>query len=526
MEDTKIIEFLKSRKDISPNDYDGSYELVAKTIQLLSKQKIKDLGVTDLEMIYFMTIHTGKSSFEHKVKKVELSHMDQVSKTELEQLIKTVENNAKDGRYKNPFGKNANIGMFGAAFFKFAKTSDESARVFLEMCIKIDQETNENKLLQIVSQHLQNDLKGIGIATVSQILHCLKPTIFPVINNAVSDMSKSYLNIKDPKNIHQYAENSQKIKEFRDKNFQFKNFIILDRALYELNLKEIEKEQENTEPLINPSEPEDSMELNQIIYGPPGTGKTYQLMKEYFPRFTNKEDGSKRYEFITFHQSYSYEEFIEGIRPVNDTNGNLKYEVKDGVFKRLVKQAKNDQDNKYAIFIDEINRGNISKIFGELITLLEKDKRIGGENELKVTLPYSGEEFEIPSNLYVIGTMNTADRSISMIDVALRRRFEFKPLYPKYDIPTLKYGNLLKNLNKQLVEKIGPDCQIGHSYFLEGNETFDLEKVMNNKVIPLLQEYFYNEFGTIEEILKNCGVEISEEHKERGLIRFKNLIQE
>lgn len=525
MAEINIIEFLKQETDISPEQYDGSYELVSKTTELLSKENIENLGVVDLEMLYFMTIHTGKSSFDHKRKKVEESHLSAESQSVLKQLIDKIEIKASEEVYQNPFRENKHIGMFGAAFFKFSKTSEEDARTFLKMCIDIYKEDNEGNLFSIAQKYLQDSLKGIGIATVSQTLHCLKPTVFPVINTAVSEMGKKYIGIKDPKNIHEYAKNSEEIKKFRDNNLPFKNYIILDRALYKLNSKEKENNKGKIEEtLITTNEPDDSMEKNQIIYGPPGTGKTYQLKKEYFHLF-------KEYKFITFHQSYSYEEFIEGIRPSTGKNGELKYEVQDGIFKELAKKAEQDPDNKYAIFIDEINRGNISKIFGELITLLEEDKRINAENELKVTLPYSKDEFGIPSNLYVIGTMNTADKSIALIDVALRRRFEFKPLYPNYDLPKLKNKGLLEKLNKQIIEKIGPDCQVGHAYFLEGNGAFDLTKVMNNKIIPLLQEYFYNELSTIEEILKNCdlqthGIEIDEEYKERGLIRIKKQTQE
>jgi len=238
------------------------------------------------------------------------------------------------------------------------------------------------------------------------------------------------------------------------------------------------------------------------------------------------QEDVKRYEFITFHQSYSYEEFIEGIRPITDENGAIRYEVVSGVFKKLAKKAIKNPDKNFALFIDEINRGNISKIFGELITLIEEDKRIGAKNELKVRLSYSGDEFGVPSNLYVIGTMNTADRSIALVDIALRRRFVFEGMEPDETLVHEKYQALFVNLNQKIIGSIGPDYQIGHSYFMEkdGNG-FDIEKVMNQKVIPLLNEYFYNDIDSIEEILRSVGVSLDQEAKEKKRIVFEEYKQ-
>lgn len=236
----------------------------------------------------------------------------------------------------------------------------------------------------------------------------------------------------------------------------------------------------------------------------------------------------KRYEFITFHQSYSYEEFIEGIRPIikddasidNEAgDGNIHYEIRDGVFKKIVQRAIANPGKDYAIFIDEINRGNISRIFGELITLIEDDKRLGNENELHARLPYSQDDFAVPKNLFVIGTMNTADRSLALIDVALRRRFNFVAVDPEPRLVPAQFRDLFMKINEQLIKECGPDQQIGHSYFMKIQNEDDLKNAMDNKVIPLLNEYFYNDTDKLRTILKESGVEIDNKN---GRIVFKS----
>jgi DNA polymerase III delta prime subunit len=217
--------------------------------------------------------------------------------------------------------------------------------------------------------------------------------------------------------------------------------------------------------------------------------------------------------FITFHQSYGYEDFIEGLKPeVND--GNVLYNVKEGVFKEISEKARDDPENNYVLVIDEINRGNIAKIFGELITLIEDDKRCGKDKQgLSVELPYSKTEFSVPSNLYIIGTMNTADRSIALLDIALRRRFTFIEMMPdssiiKFDVGDVNIGSLLEGLNTMVSALIDRDHQIGHSYFCEIKKITDEEKakdklrfVWYRKIIPLLQEYFYNDWEQLKLVL-------------------------
>lgn len=366
-----------------------------------------------------------------------------------------------------------------------------------------------------------------------------------------------------------------------------------------------------------------SQPLNQILYGPPGTGKTYNTIikamdiinpklvqrdkdgnVEKYDTLKNKFDELKQQgqiEFVTFHQSYSYEEFVEGIKPDLESN-ELKYKLEDGIFKKICNSAKiniegdfekiysqfieeidenhefktqkgsfkirvNDNDGltirtgdnfeketcgtitkeqiknqtftsigrkqkleaitkylkeKYGLtfsasntvkphilIIDEINRGDVSKIFGELITLIEEDKRIGKEHQMTVTLPYSREPFGVPNNLYIIGTMNTADRSIALLDTALRRRFDFEEIMPKpellrgKDIEGVDLEQLLTKINDRIKNEYDRDHQIGHSYLMSVKDKEDLERAYKNRILPLLNEYFYNDINTVAKIL-NC----------------------
>ena len=231
---------------------------------------------------------------------------------------------------------------------------------------------------------------------------------------------------------------------------------------------------------------------------------------------------------ITFHQSYSYEEFIEGIRPsLNSNNGELSYELVSGIFKQLTDKAEKDPDNNFVLIIDEINRGNISKIFGELITLIEDTKRISSTDNkagLKVELPYSKCLFGVPDNLYIIGTMNTADRSITNIDTALRRRFvfeEFPPIPNHSSIGSVERNgkqinlqHLLKTINIRIEYLLDKDHQIGHSYFMNINTWDALCGKFRNNIIPLLQEYFYNDWEKIRLVLgDNDSWEKAEDNK-------------
>ena len=370
--------------------------------------------------------------------------------------------------------------------------------------------------------------------------------------------------------------------------------------------------------------------LNQILFGAPGTGKTYHTKKMAVEIINGKkartrEEINKEYEklieaeqivFTTFHQSLSYEDFIEGIKP-ETIDGNVTYEVKDGIFKSICKNAfskeitsdnfevvyqklldeidnsvdnklvletlvhakeftiyKNSKNNirfhsntekayeavikkevlehylktgealdwapytksvanyiiekynyiqneaiepkKHVLIIDEINRGNVSAIFGELITLLEEDKRKGNPEHIEAKLPYSGDNFSVPNNVYIIGTMNTADRSVEALDTALRRRFSFVEMQPDPEILSdekyekykdVDLSKLLKTINKRIELLIDKDHQIGHSYFIGIQNIVDLQRTFKDKIIPLLEEYFYGDFGKIGLVLGGAFIE-------------------
>ena len=298
---------------------------------------------------------------------------------------------------------------------------------------------------------------------------------------------------------------------------------------------------------------------NMILYGPPGTGKTYitatyaVLICGWYTLDTLKNmnhskimeiyhelEQEGRIGFTTFHQSYGYEDFIEGIRRVLDKektdaqnqseeqksekSRNLEYTMEAGVFKAFCEKAEKSK-KPYVFIIDEINRGNISRIFGELITLIEESKRKGEADERSVILPYSGLPFSVPSNVYIIGTMNTADRSIALLDTALRRRFSFVEMMPdtevlkdiKIEVPempdtvdkkagksTIDIQKLLEIINQRIEVLYDREHTIGHAYFcgLKKTATLDgLKNVFKKSVLPLLQEYFFDDYEKIAMVL-------------------------
>jgi len=299
--------------------------------------------------------------------------------------------------------------------------------------------------------------------------------------------------------------------------------------------------------------------LNQILYGPPGSGKTYNAvnhalsiaLKKDLKSLIDSQKGNDRQResdkedfdgllkdgqirFVTFHQSYSYEDFVEGIKP-RVVNNNIEYHIEPGVFKKICEDASapGNSEKNYVLIIDEINRGNISKIFGELITLIEDSKRIGNPEELSINLVYSRTKavtadpmnllpktparFGVPNNVYIIGTMNTADKSIALVDLALRRRFTFieypaDPTLLETTADGIDLENMLTRINERIEFLLDKDHSIGHSYLMGKNNTHQVLKVFRDKIVPLLCEYFHNDFKKISWVLGD--------HKERKDLEF------
>ncbi|MBI5607089.1 MAG: AAA family ATPase [Deltaproteobacteria bacterium] len=292
-----------------------------------------------------------------------------------------------------------------------------------------------------------------------------------------------------------------------------------------------------------------------ILYGPPGTGKTYwarqtafdlaalgaygRLFGDLSPEEKTKVDGNDTVAGLvrccTFHPSYGYEDFIEGYRP-KSIGGQLSFTLERGIFQAICEDARGKSE-KYVLLIDEINRGDIPRIFGELLTLLELDKR--GQS---VVLPLSGKLFAVPANLYVVGTMNTADRSIALLDTALRRRFGFVELMPDVEVfrnaligESIPLGPWLAALNGRIRGHLGRDgrnLQIGHAYLLEGGKPVTdfarFVRILADDIIPLVGEYCYEDYGALTQIL---GVGLVDEARQRireelfVLARREELVQ-
>ena len=290
----------------------------------------------------------------------------------------------------------------------------------------------------------------------------------------------------------------------------------------------------NIQPLWNAARQNDASSatsLNVILYGPPGTGKTYATARRCVAICDGTNEPSdererlrykqlvdaERVEFITFHESYGYEEFVEGLRPQTDGDAGFRLEPTKGVLKRIAERARASEE-PHVLIIDEINRANVSKVMGELITLLEEDKREGAPNEVSVTLPHSHEPFTLPANLHILGTMNTADRSIALLDTALRRRFQFEELAPDPDLledagkaTGVALPGVLRAMNERLEWLLDRDHLIGHAWFMSARTKADVDDAMRLKIIPLLAECFYEDWAKVQAVLGG-GEDFVERH--------------
>lgn len=292
-----------------------------------------------------------------------------------------------------------------------------------------------------------------------------------------------------------------------------------------------------------------------ILYGPPGTGKTYwaesaarnlaavsafgKLIEDLSETQKRVIDGDESSAGIVrmccFHPAYGYEDFLEGYRP-RTVNGQVAFDLRDGVFKQLCRDAVESPEQKFYLIVDEINRGDIPRIFGELLTTLEKDKR--GK---RIVLPVSQEVFTVPQNVFLIGTMNTADRSISLLDAALRRRFGFIEMMPdgsvlaNAEIAGVPLRAWFNALNERIREHVGRDArnlQIGHSYLMQAGKALrdmaSLKRAIRDDIIPLLEEYCYEDYATLGLILGDELVDVQRQRIQHHLFddgQEDNLVQ-
>ena len=416
------------------------------------------------------------------------------------------------------------------------KNKTEAKKYIKEYLVKKGIKVNKNiekKITEIVSFYFDFDINDtivllkensiLGIGKIDGPYEFRKnekfPHTKPIKWEKIFDSQESTLNINSTSSISKIDKTNDII--------SIENF--LENSTKDISIKQ------NIDifPIVQKIKKILDRKKQVILYGPPGTGKTYWAektclelaSKSAFNRSFNElsddelnqiyGNDNSLVRFCTFHPSYGYEDFIEGIK-TNIVNNQTFFSLKDGIFKKLCKDANKNHDKKYYLIIDEINRGDVSRIFGELITLLEVNKR--GK---KVILPLSGEVFYVPENVYIIATMNTADRSIALIDIALRRRFGFIELMPDYSIfsgiiiENLLLDKWLRNLNEKIIAHLGKDArnlQIGHSYFMENGKPIKdfgkFRRIIQEDIIPLIEEYCYEDYEIIKKILGSSFIDI------------------
>lgn len=327
-------------------------------------------------------------------------------------------------------------------------------------------------------------------------------------------------------------------------NFNQVKYNALRNEAYTVQHEAAEPEPVTSEPLESAAKPERGSLIRDLLtdtgqivfYGPPGTGKTYTA-QQFARWWLNEECDSPtdaQLDTVTFHPSFSYEDFIEGLTAKQTDSGDVAYEIEPGRFKEIAERAReayqenSDDPDPYILIIDEINRGNLAQIFGEMITALEADKRLEADNEVRISLAHSPTTFTVPPNLYLIGTMNTADRSIALVDAALRRRFRFLGFPPNYQALAEHHGFTwpegveraagagsgvdqlvalsilaIRALNREILAApdLGKGKQIGHSFLWNVESEDDLRVTWQFEILPLLEEYYFGQFDRIREDL-------------------------
>ena len=636
-ETQKLINALKVANDINPDEHDASYELVREVVKAYSNlDDLSKCDHNDLDLIYLSTVVNCQYSVEKKKERIESSHLKQSDKYNLNVLLDGLVEKSKNRFYKNVEpGKDWTIGMFG---YRHPKSNEQISSGLIPGFIKVCAELiskkeiqGENAILEKVDSVLKHEIFGYQAGNISQILHCLQPSVFPILNKKGRDLyEKLGVELEKPGEAKFYIQNVRRIQKFRDENnFKWKNYRVPDLLITHEEEKNMdEKRLDELVQLVRQSK-------NVIFTGAPGTGKT----------FTAVEIADKmgaEYKIVQFHPSYDYTDFVEGLRPV-EKNGTLGFERVDGEFKAFCKEARKstlegtvdnfdeaiekliadledskskwldipmilakktfrialnsygdgfvtlvkDEDGKYikhpnnfynfdqcynvykglpgvhsksldnyrkaivnymkdkygledykpgktegsekkpfVFIIDEINRGEVSKIFGETFYAIDVGYR--GKTEKTIQTQYQNlvkdadlykNGFYIPENVYIIGTMNDIDRSVESIDFAFRRRFTWQEITAddslsmldnndawkdygeKPDVITIeKLKNRLRNLNKAIenIEGLNSSYHIGASYLLKFATYFKdnelnykeiCEKLWQNHLRVVLFEY-------------------------------------
>ncbi len=435
------------------------------------------------------------------------------------------------------------------------QTDFDKLKIALKILLDENKQIGE-RLMKTVSDNGENKVYGLGPAVATAILIVVFPEKYAVYNGTVVEAMNSIQNEKKYSRDRNYF-----VKHYEEFN-KYANDLAkqhgislweLDWAWYYIanhpedkgtspsvsNVGSSNDIASNSDKIVMYNE-DPEFPRNIVLYGPVGTGKTFlatriasgiingsgltlQDLREWLKEPPSEETSKgKQIKMITMHKSYGYEQFVEGLRPQTTEKGAIYYETQAGAFKKFSDKAKeslqNGKNAKYVLILDEINRADISRVFGELITLLEQDKREQSKEKpgMKVELIYSHEPFSVPMNLYIIGTMNTTDKSIALMDLAIRRRFHFIPVEPDEKVldRLLKDKGTPENvkdaillifnvLNDEIAKFKGPDYGIGHAYFKDIGSAEDLMNSWYYKIMPLLQEYFYLDNDRLLEILKS-----------------------